>query len=120
MRVLRVSQNAEEGTKQLFDQRNPHLPIWLWIHDPTVFPWECGKRTKGPLPPRGTPLRYAAFCGLHDVVKILAIEHSPDVDSPRFTGQATPLLLASGEVHVEVARILVEHGADAAVKDKDG
>ena len=29
------------------------------------------------------------------------------------------MLLASGKVHVEVARILVEHGADAAVKNKD-
>ena len=34
-----VSQNADEGTKRLFDTMKPHFAIWIWICDPTVLPW---------------------------------------------------------------------------------
>src|SRR5579863_7568137 len=34
-----VSQNVEEGMKQLFDPRKPHFAAWLWIYDPTLLPW---------------------------------------------------------------------------------
>ena len=115
-----VSQNAEEGMKRLFDWRKPHLAIWLWIHDPTVPCWRRDKRAEGPLPPHGTPLHYASFCGLHDVVKALAIERPQDVQSRGFTDDSTPLHLASQQGHVAVARILVEHGSDMAARDGQG
>jgi hypothetical protein len=38
-RFAGVSQNANEGTKQLFDWRKPHLAIWISLRDPTVPPW---------------------------------------------------------------------------------
>jgi len=56
-----VSENADEGMIQLFDQRKQHLAIWLWIHDPTVASRDRYIRDEGPSPPRGTPLHYAAF-----------------------------------------------------------
>ena len=115
-----VSQNVEEGMKQLFDLRKPHLAVWLWIHDPTVPSWRRDKRAGGPLPPDGTPLHYASFCGLHDVVKVLAIERPQDVRSRSFTGEITPLHLASQQGHVAVARILVKDGSDVAAKDEQG
>ena len=68
-----VSHDVGEGMKQLFDR--PHLAVWIWIHDPTA-PFRMppdGKPVERPLPPRGTPLHYAAFCGLHDIVNALAI-----------------------------------------------
>ena len=111
VRVEGVSKNAKEGMKQLFDDSKPHLAIWLWIYDPTVF-WEEDEQAERPAPPRGTLLHYAAFCGLHDFVKILTIERPQDVDSQSFSDEATPLHLASEEGHVDVARILVGHGAD--------
>ena len=115
-----VSQNAEEGMKQLFDRREPHLAVWLWIHDPTVPSWRRDKLAGGPSPPHGTPLHYASFCGLHNVVKVLAIERPEDVQSRSFTGESTPLHLASQEGHVAVARILVEYGGNVAAKDEQG
>ena len=115
-----VSHNAEEGMKQLFDWKKPHLAVWLWIHDPTVPSWRQEKRAGGPLPPQGTPLHYASFCGLHDVVKVLAIEQPQDVQSQGFTGESTPLHLASQQGHVAVARILLEHGGNVAAKDGQG
>jgi len=118
-----VSENAKEGLKQLFDGNKPHLAVWLWIYDTVQEPSERAER---PLPPSGTPLHYAAFCGLHVIVKFLAIEHSEDVpvrsrvvDDWPF-GNYTPLDLASREGHVEAARVLVEHGADVSAQDEDG
>ena len=57
-----VSQNVDEGMKQLFDRRKHHLAVWLWIRDPTLPSWRRDISAKGPLPPCGTPLHYAAFC----------------------------------------------------------
>ena len=123
-----VSQNISGGMKQLFDRRKPHLGIWLWIYDPTVplfmsevTPFQERNRSEEPpLKPNGTPLHYASFCGLPDAVKALAIEHPQDVNSQSFTGGQTPLHIASQVGHVDVARLLIEHGADVAAQRRDG
>jgi len=117
-----VSQNLEGGMSQMFDRRKPHLAVWLWICDPTIPFWERDEdeRENAPLTSSGTPLHYAAFCGLHEVVKVLAIERPQDVNSRSFTGEETPLHLTSREGHVDVSRLLIEHGADAAAQSKDG
>jgi len=115
-----VSQNADKGIKKLFDRRKHYLSVWLWIYDPTAPSWMRDKSAKVPSPPRATPLHYAAFCGLHDVVEALAIEHPQDVNSPNFDNESTPLYLASREGHVEVARLLLKYGADLAAQTKDG
>ncbi len=114
-----VSQSAEEGMKQLFDPSKSHLAVWVWIHDPN-FRWRRYERVEKPLRPRGTPLHYAAFCGLHTVVEFLVNEHSQNVHSLAVDDDSTPLHLASRAGHVEVARFLVEHGADATAQDEDG
>ena len=115
-----VSQNAEEGMKKLFDRTKPYLSIWLWIHDPIVDSWRRRERAEGPSPPRGTPLHYATFCGLHDIAKILATEYPKGVNSRSFDDASMPLHLASRKGHVDVARMLVEHGADVSAQDKYG
>ena len=113
-----VSQNAFGGMKQLFDWRRPHLAIWLWVSDPTVPPWRLNRKSeKSPLTPHGNPLHYASFCGLHDIVEVLAIEHPQDVNSRSFLGEETPLHLTS---QVDVARLLIEHGADATAQGNFG
>ena len=115
-----VQQNAEEGIKQLFVWAKPYLSIWLWILDPTKNPRERRKRDKKLFPPRGTPLHCAAFCGLHDIAKILAIEYPKDVNSQSFDDASTPLHLTSRQGHVDVARMLVERGADVSAQAEDG
>jgi Ankyrin repeats (3 copies)/Ankyrin repeats (many copies) len=111
-----VSQHAEEGMKQLFDSSKPHLAIWLWIYDP-IRPY---RHPEKPSSNHGTTLHYAAFCGLHPIVKFLAIEHPQDVHSQDVYNRSTPLHLASRQGNEEVARVLVEHGAEVSAKDKDG
>jgi len=115
-----VSQNAEEGMLQMFDRRKPHLAVWLWIFDPTISFWERNECANAPLAPHGTPLHYAAFCGLYDVVKVLAAEHPQDVNSQSLIGEETPLHLTSRVGHIDLARLLIEHGADVAAQSKAG
>ena len=115
-----VSPNAVEGMKRLFDRTKPYLSIWLWIHDPTLYSWQRRERYKRPFPPHGTPLHYAAFCGLHDIAKILATEYPNDVNSQSLDDASTPLHLTSRQGHVEVARMLVGRGANMSAQDEDG
>jgi Ankyrin repeats (3 copies)/Ankyrin repeats (many copies) len=154
-----VSQNTEEAMKQLFDASKSHFAVWLWIYDP-YRPQTRYERVERPLPPKGTPLHYAAFFCLHPIIKALTIEHAQDVNSRGFHNEATPLHLASRNGYVErivvqrrqmadtnleargkewstplrqtpphqvspsgsleVARLLIEHGADMEARDRHG
>ena len=113
-----VSQNIIEGMIQLFDRAKPHFAIWLWICNPTLPSWKRGE-TERPSPPHGTPLHYATFCGLRDVVKVLAVSRRY-INSRSFNNELTPLHLASCQGHLATAQFLVEHRAKVAAQDKDG
>ena len=115
-----VSPNVEEGVKQLFDQSKSYLSIWLWIHDPTVYSGQRRDGAERPFLPHGTPLHYAAFCGLHDIAKILATEYPKDVNSQSFHDASAPLHLTSGKGYVDLVWMLVEHGAEVSTQDKNG
>ena len=115
-----VSQDAVEGMEQLFDPAKPHLSIWLWIQDPTVPWWKRRGRAEGPSPPCGTPLHYAACCGLQDIAKTMAIEHPHGVNIRSVDDASTPLHLASENGHLDLARMLVERGADMSAQRNDG
>ena len=121
-RLEGVSQHAEDEMLQMFDRRRPHLAVWLWICDPTIPIWtrKRNRVEKPQLTPHGTPLHYAVFCGLYDIVKVLIAEHPQDVNSRSFVGKETPLHLTSQWGYVDLARLLIEHSADVAAQDEDG
>jgi ankyrin repeat protein len=119
-RLEDVSPNVEDGMKQLFDPSKPHLAVCIWIHDPDDLPGARNPQTEMPLPPRRTPLHYAAFWGVRAIVEFLVIERLQDVHSRDSTDDTTPLHLASENGHVKVARFLLERGADVAAQNKDG
>jgi ankyrin repeat protein len=102
--------------KELFDPMKSHLAVWLWIDNP-IWPYGQGET---PTPPRRSALHYAAFCGLPIVVKFLFIEHSQNMHSLDFHDYPSPLHLVARQGHVEVASVLVEHGADVSAKGQDG
>jgi ankyrin repeat protein len=111
-----VSAITQDDMKRLFDPRRPHLSVLVWIYDPET---RRKTRTERPSQPRGTCLHYAVLSGLPNLVKSLVTGLSPDVNSRNFFNDVTPLHLASREGYVEVARVLLEHGADAMTLDVD-
>jgi ankyrin repeat protein len=112
-----VSQNVEDGMKELFDPSKSHLSVCIWIHDPQIWPYS---RPKWTFPIPRSPLHYAAFWGLHSIVHFLVIEHSQDVRSREVIDGATPLHLASLHGHKQVICFLLEHGADVSAREKSG
>jgi len=113
-----VSLKAEDGMKQLFDPNSSHFAVWVWIHDMEDQYWHREKRRDCPSPPRGTSLHYASLCGLDAIVKFLVIDHLQDVDSRGFDDGSTALHLASKKGYAEVARFLLDNGADGNARDK--
>ena len=113
-----VSQYVEDGMKQLFDPRKPHLGIWIWICDPRNLSMGS-ERAERPSSPKGTPLHYAAVCGLHRIANFLAISSS-DLHSRAFDNEWTPLHVASAYGHVKLTRVLLEQGAATTVRDSHG
>ena len=117
-RFEHVMPNVEEGMKRLFDPNKPHLAIWVWIYDPADL-WHMSERGERPPHLRGTSLHYAAICGFHVTTKYLINEHSLDVNARGVYKESTPLHQASDKGHVEVVRVLLEHGADVTAQNED-
>ena len=102
-----VSANVQDGMKRLFDPKNRYLSIWLWIYNPR------GSRSRHNRPKyisqdSATPLHYAAFCGIHDVINFLVVERLQDVNARGFDNE-TPLGFACAGAHLKAARVLLEH-----------
>ena len=113
-----VSSNVHDGMKCLFDPRQCHLSVWVWIYDPED-PNRRFERSQCPSQARETSLHYAAVCGIHDIATFLIVEHSQDVNSRGFSDDETPLHVTVRRGHVELTQILLEHGADREARDKD-
>ena len=105
-----VSVNIQDGMKRLFDPKNRYFSIWLWIYDA-----QYGKlrsdRSEYPPQNGATPLHYAAYCGIHDVLKFLVVERSQDVNARGFDDE-TPLGFACAGAHLKVAQFLLEQNVD--------
>jgi cytohesin len=113
-----VSPKIQDGMERLFDPNNHHLSVWVWIHDPDP---EFGhSRSERPSQAKATPLHYAAACGLHNFAEYLIVERSQNVNAREHPLGETPLGVASKKGHFEVARLLLEHGADTETRNNAG
>jgi ankyrin repeat protein len=111
-----VSSKVHDGMKCLFDPRRRHLSVWVWIYDP-AYPSRRFERSQRPSQAEATSLHYAALCGIHDIATFLIVEHSQDVNARGFSVGETPLHVTARRGDVEVARVLLEHGADREARD---
>ncbi|KAH9966897.1 hypothetical protein BC827DRAFT_706998 [Russula dissimulans] len=105
--------NTQDGMKCLSDLRKYNLAISVWIHDP-VYPW----RSECPTQASGTPLHYAAYCGIFEIIRSLVVECSQDVYACGFDRNETPLGVIPRRGHAKVARVHLEHAANPRFRDK--
>jgi ankyrin repeat protein len=117
-RFENVSSNVQDGMKRLFDPRQCHLSVWVWIYDPEE-PRRRSERSQRPSLARATSLHYASFWGMYGIATFLIIERSQDVNARGFEKKETPLHVASRHGHMDVTQLLLRHGADTEVQDDD-
>jgi ankyrin repeat protein len=116
-----VSPNIQDTLKCLFDPNNRHLAMWVQIYDPASPSRRLNAGHGSQHPPQAmvTPLHYAAILGLGEIAIFLIFERSQDVNARDFHRNETPLCVASRWGHAEVARVLLENGADMEIRDGD-
>jgi len=116
-----VSPSIQDALERLFDPKSCHLAVWVQIYDPASPRRRLNPSHGCQYPPQAivSPLHYAAILGLHQILGFLILERSQDVNAQGFYRNETPLGVASRWGHTEVARVLLEHGADTKIPDKD-
>ena len=114
-RYENVSSKVQDGMKLLFDPSKSHFSTWVWICDPED-PWRRSRRSFRPTA-RATPLHYAAVCNMQDIATFLIVDHSQNVNAWSFDPEETPLHVSSRRGYVEIARVLLKHGADIEARD---
>ena len=108
-----VASHVKDGMETLFDADKPHFKAWVGINniDPRVSGRDMSEDQ--------SPLYFSALCGFYGLVEHLTITHPEYINA--IDGQYQfPLLAALGEGHVEVAELLLKHGADLDVRDATG
>ncbi|KAH9032101.1 hypothetical protein EDB84DRAFT_150754 [Lactarius hengduanensis] len=111
-RLEKVSSRVQDGMDDLFDSSRPHFAAWLRVHDVDErWNYFSHVQTLGV----GSPLYYAAFCGLPDLAERLIMMHPEQVNADGGRLLA-PLPAALYKRHFGVANLLRKHGAVVDVR----
>ena len=111
-----VALRIQDDMERLLDPRKPYLAAGVWIYD---VGQGLARRplAKHPSLPNGTALYYASLCGFSGVAKYIICTHGEDVNA--WSGfHRTPLRAASNKGHIDVVRVLLDHGANVNTIDK--
>ena len=116
-KVEGVSLGIHDLIERLFDPDAPYFATWVWIYD-IDRPWKGFMPTDRPTQPEAEPLYYAALCGFRNLMEHLTVTHQVDVNAwGGDHGTALNAALARGEI--EIARALLQNGADVNAVDCD-
>jgi ankyrin repeat protein len=111
-----VSSRVRDGMDDLFDTSKPHFATWLRMHD---LDEDLVNFSFGELHDSGSPLYYAAFCGLYGLTERLIEKHPEQVNA--VGGRiVAPLPAALHGRHFQVADLLLRHGAAVDVRGLHG
>jgi hypothetical protein len=110
-----VGLRFQDDIERLFNPSNPYLAAWVWIYD--VDRYVRGPLAKHPSPPEATALYYASLCGFSGLANYIICTHGEDVNAESGY-HGTPLRAASYKGHIDVVRILLDHGANVNTIDK--
>ena len=105
-----VSSRVQDGMVDLFDFSKPHFAAWIRVYDRDER-WSGFSRVNHH---GGSPLYYAALCGLYDLTEHLIMKY-PDQVNARGGRILAPLPAALYKRHFRVANLLRKHGADVNV-----
>jgi ankyrin repeat protein len=112
----KVSSRVREGMNDLFDSSKPYFAAWLDVHD---MDQRWGIFSPYSREVVGSPLYYAAFCGLNDVAEHLIMKHPEQVNA--LGGHMlAPLPAALCKRHLRVANLLYSHGAIVDIQGHSG
>ena len=105
----------QDGMERLFNPTNPYLAAWNWIYD-VESGYARRRLAKHPSRPKATALYYASLCGLSGLANYICT-HGEDVNVES-GNHGTPLRAASYSGHIDVVRVLLDHGANVNTIDK--
>jgi ankyrin repeat protein len=106
-----VASRIKKGMERLFDPDRRHLSIWISVHNIDDTPSRGRSiRTKA------SPLYYAALCGIGSLVEHLVVTRGQHPNQSHGS-HGTPLHVAVVSGHTSIARLLLEHAADANARD---
>ena len=108
-----VSLLVRDAMDDMFDSSKPHFYAWIQVYD-FDKKWSYYWSRKS----LGSPLYYAAFCGLYDLVERLIARHPEQVNT-RGGHYLFPLPAALFKRHFRVANLLYTHGAVVDVQVAD-
>jgi len=116
-----VTSQIQDAMERLFDPSKPYLASWAWIYD---VDQRWVRRTihslaEHPPPPGASALYYAALCGFAGLARHLVVARPEDVNAT-CGYHGTPLHAALYTGHLDAARVLLHHGADVNLGDRDG
>jgi ankyrin repeat protein len=104
-----VASHVKDGMETLFDCYKPHFAAWLRIYN---MDGEFSPQSPSKIP---TPIYYSSLCGFSDLVEHLSTQHPQHVNA--IGGKYKfPLLAALVGKHIQVAEILLEHGANVDIR----
>ncbi|KAI9438083.1 hypothetical protein H4582DRAFT_2098859 [Lactarius indigo] len=107
-----VSSRVHDGMDDLFDSSKPHFAAWLRVHNVDERWTFFSHPGSGGV---GSPLYYAAFCGLYDLAERLIMKHPKQINA--HGGRLiAPLPAAVYKRHFDVANLLHKHGAVVDVR----
>ena len=108
----KVSSRVREGMDDIFDKSQPHFAAWLQVHDiDDDWNYFSPYLRNGV----GSPLYYAASCGLYDVAECLILKYPEQVNA--IGGRNLfPLPAALHKKHFRVANLLFKHDAVVDVR----
>jgi ankyrin repeat protein len=103
-----VSSHTEDLIKRLFNPKNYHFKVWIWIYD-TISCRSIG--SESPSDPKSVPLHYAARHGFHRVAEWLITTCSQDVNVSRYDSN-TAMHIACEYGQFKMVQVLLKHHAD--------
>jgi ankyrin repeat protein len=137
-----VASRVKDGMETLFDPDKSYFAAWIGIHDidKVNYPSLLAPPGVRPMPQRPfldsesdsesetspnpkanilNPLYYSVLCGFYDLAKHLVVKFPHYVNA--FYGRYEfPLFAALSEDHLEVGRLLLEHGANVDAQETTG